>query len=48
MSVLYDDVQMDQYTAGIKKTSFKMYAVTIKISMTKYHHVINRQTDGLF
>ena len=42
MSVLYNDVQMDHYT------SFEIYAVTIKISMTAYHHLIHRQTDGLF
>ena len=37
MSVLYNDLQMDQATARNTK-SFKMYAVTIKISMTEYHH----------
>ena len=43
MSMLYNDVQMDQETAR----NTKVYAVIIKISMTKYHHLINRQTDGL-
>ena len=47
MSVLYDDVQMDQYTAR-NTTSFEIYAVTIKISMTEYHNWINRQAHGLF
>ena len=26
----------------------KMYAVTIKISMTDHHHLVNRNTRGLF
>ena len=28
--------------------SFDIYVVTMKISMTEYHHLINRQTNGLF
>ena len=43
MSVLYDDVQMDQYTARNTKKKIEIYAVNIKISMTKYHHWINCQ-----
>ena len=46
MSVLYNDVQMDQLIA--RNTSFYIYAVIIKISMTDYHHMINRRTDCLF
>ena len=38
MSVLYDDVQVDQYIS----------AVTLKISLTEDHHWINHQTYGLF
>ena len=43
MSVLYNNVQMDQETA---KNSFFSHtdAVTIKISMSEYHLLINRQT----
>ena len=39
MYVLYNVVQMDQYTA--RNSRVEMYAVTIKISMTEYHHLIN-------
>ena len=47
MSVLYDDVQMDQeYSQEYK--SFEMYAVFIKISMTEYHHWMNDLVDHLF
>ena len=28
-----------------QKKSFEMYAVNIKISMTEYHHLINRSSD---
>ena len=31
-----------------KHKSFEIDTVTIKISMTDYHHLINRQTYGLF
>ena len=34
MSVLYDDVQMDQYNSQ-EYNSFEIYAVTMKISMTE-------------
>ena len=37
MSVLYDDVQMEQKTARNTKV-FEISAVTIKISMTEDHH----------
>ena len=40
MSVLYDDVQMHQETAKNTLISFKIYAVTIKISMTQYYHSV--------
>ena len=43
MSVLYADVHMDQETARNE-----VYAVTIKISMTEYHHRINGQAYHLF
>ena len=39
MSVLYNDVLMDQLTARNK--SFEIYVVTIKIFMTEYHHLIH-------
>ena len=46
MSVLYlcseGSVNSQEYK------SFEKDAVTIKISMTEYHHLINRQTYGLF
>ena len=48
MSVLYNgghDVQME-YSHECK--SFDIYIVTIKISMTEYHHSINRKAHGLF
>ena len=42
MSVLYDDVKMDQINSQ-KYNSLEMYVVTINISMTKHHHhLINR------
>ena len=61
MSVLYDDVEMDQkkllnfdvcvvwwcWDGPINSQeykSFEIYEVTIKISMTEYHHWINRLT----
>ena len=47
MSVLYNDVQIDTINSQEYK-SFEIDAITIKISMTEYHHVINRQTYGLF
>ena len=37
MSVLHNDVQMDQYTARNAKKC-EIDAVTIKKSMTEYHH----------
>ena len=46
MSLLYDDVQMDQYTARNK--NIFIYANTIKISMAEYHHWINGQAYHLF
>ena len=45
MYVLHIDVQMDQLQ---EYKSFEMYAVTIKTSMTEYHHLINRRSHGLF
>ena len=36
MPVLFNDVEMDQKQPGIQK--FEIYAVTIKKSMTEYHH----------
>ena len=47
MSLLYDDVQMDQETGRNTKV-LKIYVVIIKISMTGYHHWINGQTYHLF
>ena len=48
MSVLY--MMMFRWTnkqPGIQK--FEMYAVAIKISMTEYHHVLNKHlVDHLF
>ena len=41
MSVLYDDVQMYQYTGMQEYKSFEIYAVTINIYMIEYHHWIN-------
>ena len=41
MSVFYDDAHMEYY-------SFLIHANTIKISMTKYHHLLNRSSYGLF
>ena len=46
MFVLYDDVQMDQQTARNTKV-LDIYAVTIKISMTEYHHWRNCQAYQL-
>ena len=47
MSVLYDNVQMDQlYNQEYK--SFEIYVVTIKVSMTEYPHCINGQAYHLF
>ena len=48
MSVLYDDVQMDWSINSQEHKSFQIYSVTIKISMTEYHHWINRQAYCLF
>ena len=39
MFVLYNVVQLDQSMQEYK--SFDIYAVTIKISMTEYHNLIN-------
>ena len=47
MSVLYNDVQMDQLNSQEYK-SFEMYAVTMKISMSEYHHWINGEAYHLF
>ena len=43
---MYDDVQKDQQP-GIQKI-FEIYEVSIKISMTEYHHWINDLVDHLF
>ena len=48
MSVLYDDAQMDQYTDRNTNYSIEMYAVTIKMPVTEYHHWINSQIYNLF
>ena len=45
MSVLYNDVQMDQLTARKK---YIYCSIAIKIAMHEYHHLINRQACGLF
>ena len=47
MSVLYNDAS-DGSINNQEYKSFNIYAVTIKISMTEYLHLINRQTDGYF
>ena len=46
ISLLYDDVQMDQNSQEYK--SFEIHAITIKISMTEYHPWINSQAYHLF
>ena len=38
MSVLYDDDCADGPINSQEYKSFEIYAVTIKISMTEYHH----------
>ena len=49
MSVLYDDVQMDEINSQeYKSFEIYMYMVTIKISTTEYHHWINSQAYHLF
>ena len=47
MSVLYDDVQMDQKTSQEYKR-FETYVVTINITMTENNHWINGQAYHLF
>ena len=47
MSVLYDDVHADGPINGQEYNIFDIYAVTIKISMTEYHHWINGQAYHL-
>ena len=47
MSVLYNDVQKGQQTARNAKV-FEIDAVTIKKSMTEYHHWINVLAAHLF
>ena len=42
MSVLYDSVQNGPIKSQQHK-GFEIYAVTIKIPMTEYHHGINGQ-----
>ena len=48
--VVYDDVQIDRNNKKKNRntTSFVIYSVTIKISMTEYHHWINGQAYHLF
>ena len=48
MSVLYNDIQKGQYYSQELQKSFEIYAVTIKISMTEYHHLKNIPAHGLF
>ena len=43
MSVLYDDVQIYGSINSQEYKSSEIYVVTIKISMTEYHHWINGQ-----
>ena len=47
MSVLYNDVSKRSINSQEYK-SFEIYAVTIKISVTEYHHLINRLAHALF
>ena len=44
MSVLYDDVQMEPLNSQ-EYRRFEVYAVSIKIFMTEYHHWINDLVD---
>ena len=48
MSVLYDNVQMSRPINSKEYKSVDIYGVTIKISMTEYHHWINGQAYNLF
>ena len=48
MSVLCDDVQIYRPINSQEYKSFEIYAVTIKISMTEYHHWISGQAYHLF
>ena len=49
MSVLYNDVQKGQYSINSQECkSFEIDAVTIKKSMTEYHHWINVLAALLF
>ena len=45
--MLYDDV-IDGPLYSQEYKSFEMYAVSIKISMTEWHHWINDLVDHLF
>ena len=47
MSVLYDDVSYGWINCQEYKSFEMYYAVTIKKSMTEYHHWINHQAYGL-
>ena len=47
MYVLYDD-RSDGPINSQEYKSLEIYAVTIKICMTEYHHWINGQTHHLF
>ena len=47
MSVLYNDVQSYGSINSQEYKRSEIDAVTIKKSMTEYHHLINCQTYGL-
>ena len=47
MSVLYEWCSDGPLNSQVYK-SFDIYAVTIKIPMTEYHHWINDMVDHLF
>ena len=47
MSVLYDDVQIWQINSQ-ELFFFEIYAVSIKIPMIEYHHLINGLVDHYF
>ena len=44
----YNDVHAEGSVNSQEYKRFEMYAVTIKISTSDYHHLINRLAHGLF
>ena len=48
MSVLYNDDQNDGPWNNQEYKSVEIYALSIKISMTEYHHYKNDLVDHLF